>query len=100
MPGMYVQDSSFVPVGYEQITVTTSAAVGFTAGTLKEANFAVIKVNGSIRFRDDGVNPTTSVGFPWGTNDPVLVITLEDMSAFKMISTSGSHTAEVLYYIR
>lgn len=100
MPGMYVQDSSFVPVGYEQITVTTGAAIGFTAGTRKEANFAVIKVNGTIRFRDDGVDPTGSVGFPWGTNDPVLVITLEDMTKFKMISTSGSHVAEVLYYIR
>lgn len=100
MPGMYVQDSSFTPVGYEQITVTTGAAVGFTAGTRKEANFAVIKVNGTIRFRDDGVDPTGSIGFPWGTNDPVLIVTLEDMTKFKMISTSGSHTAEVLYYIR
>ena len=100
MAGMYVQDSPFYPVGYEQITLDAVTAKGFTTATLGDANFAVVKVQGNIRFRDDNTDPTAGVGMPWGVNDPILTVTLADMSKFKMISQSGAVVVDVLYYIR
>lgn len=100
MAGQYVQDAPFYPVGYEQITLDAVTAKGFTPATLGDANFAVLKTQGTFRFRDDGTDPTTAAGMPWGTNDPILTVTLSDMTKFKMISVSGSVVVDVLYYIR
>lgn len=53
---------SLVPKGYAQITVS-SAAVGLGA-IPSGAVFADITLNGPLRWRDDGSNPTASVGVP------------------------------------
>ncbi|MDD3644340.1 MAG: hypothetical protein PHR19_02310 [Bacteroidales bacterium] len=49
-------------LGYQQIT-DASSAVGLTVPT--GANFAMIVCEAqAVRWRDDGVNPTTTVGMP------------------------------------
>lgn len=102
MAGQYVQDAPYTSVGYEQIAVSDTVAVGFTAGVLGKANVAVLRPEAThnLRFRTDGVAPTSSVGFPWKHDDKELVITLENMSLFKMISQSGNISVNIHYYIR
>jgi len=52
-------------LGYQQIT-DASTAVGLTVPT--GANFAMIICEAqAVRWRDDGVNPTTTVGMPLST---------------------------------
>lgn len=50
----------WVPVGYQQLTPTSAAALTVPTG----ATFALLTAEvQAIRCRDDGTNPTTSVGF-------------------------------------
>jgi hypothetical protein len=82
--------------GYVQITDLT-VAVGISPPALTE--MAVINVTGgTINWRDDGVNPTASVGMALTTgsyfiyNGPYL--------AFRAIAVSGTPVLNVSYYTR
>ena len=83
--------SNNAPLGYQQIT--PSAATGFTIP--KGATVAVVVADtASIRWRDDGTNPTTAIGMslPVGT---YLAFTA-NLSAVKFISATG--VLNVSYY--
>jgi hypothetical protein len=55
-----VRDSVFEPKGYQQIT-DLSAAVGLTVPS--NARYALLKCTvQAVRWRDDGTNPTATVG--------------------------------------
>ncbi len=90
------------PLGYQQITTLTSA-VGLTLPTVPAHScltmgYAVIQAeSGDIRWRDDGTNPTGSVGMliPEGGE----LNYCGDFSALKLINSSGSTSiANVAYY--
>lgn len=91
-----MQNLKLVPLGFQQIAAADlAAAIGLTVPV--GANVALIQVDTApVRWRDDGTNPTTTVGMQiasagsleyWGT-----------LSAIKLIAASGSPIANVSYY--
>lgn len=84
--------------GYETITVSTSA-VGFTvpAGTL----LAVVMVEtDAIRYRDDGTDPTSSLGMPV-TSGGSLVVCPNQLSRIRFIRSGANDASlKVSYYGR
>lgn len=85
-----------IPKGYQQLTVADEA-IGLTVPA--GATRAVIKVIAQpVRFRNDGTNPTTTVGYPLVATE-VIELTSQGLSEAKFIrSTGSSATLEVLYY--
>lgn len=83
-----------VPLGYQQI-VGLAAATALTVPT--GATYAVIVTESqSVRFRDDGVDPTAAIGEPLLTGQ-----TLNyngSLSAVKFIQTAATATLNILYY--
>ena len=83
------------PLGYEQITSLTAAA-GLTVPT--GAALAIIRAStAAVRWRDDGVAPTTSVGMPMATTDAPFEYS-GNLSAIKFIAETGSPVLDVSYY--
>lgn len=82
------------PKGYQQITALGSAAaLTVPAG----AKIALIGIeNQPVRLRDDGTNPTASVGFKIAVGDSLQYT--GDLSNVKLIETTTSATVNVLYY--
>lgn len=96
-------DRLLKPVGYQQIT-SLSAATGLTIPSnatkdpAKAAKAAlIIAETQSVRWRDDGVDPTASVGMPLPTGAPGIFYT-GDLSAIKFIETTTSAKLNVTYY--
>lgn len=81
------------PAGHEQLTSITSA----TALTVPTgARVAVLQVEvAQARMRDDGTNPTTSVGMPIGAGETYDYV--GDLSKVKLIGSSGT-IVNVAYY--
>lgn len=89
-------------LGYQQIT-SLSSAVGLTVpqtdvnGLACRPSIAIITVEGAaVRWRDDDVNPTTSVGMPMAVG-----ATLQydgDMTKIKFIEQTASAKINVTYY--
>lgn len=83
------------PKGYQQIT-DCSTAVGLTIPA--RANLAIIQAQtNSVRYRDDGTDPTGTVGMVIAT-DTAITYTGK-LSAIKFINTiAGASTLNVSYY--
>lgn len=59
MADRFVADATITPVGYRQIT-SLGSAIGIQIG---DGRVALIQaLNQNVRWRDDGTDPTTSVG--------------------------------------
>jgi len=89
-------------LGYEQITNLTSA-VGLTVphrdvnGLSCKPTIAIIIAAGSpVRWRDDDVNPTASIGMP--LQDAVALQYDGDLTKIKFIETSPGTTLNISYY--
>ena len=82
------------PLGYQQVTGLSSAkALTPPAG----ANFAVINPETkSVRWRDDGTNPTGSVGMLIAADGEFTY--QGDLAAIKFIETAVSAVLNVSYY--
>lgn len=81
-------------LGYQQITSLASAAA-LTVPT--GATVALIQAESqSIRWRDDGTNPTTSVGMLLAAGESVFFT--GSLSAFRAIEVSASAKLNVSYY--
>jgi hypothetical protein len=84
------------PLGYEQLTVSNSA-VGLTVPA-KPVRMAVVVVeSNTIRFRDDGTNPTSTVGTPVVANVTILICG-RAVDTFKAIRVSGDAVLNIAYY--
>lgn len=84
------------PKGFQSLTVSTTAvALTVPAG----ASRAVVKVIAQpVRFRDDGTDPTSSVGYSKVANDEFELVG-PSMKDAKFIRSAGTDaTLEVLYY--
>lgn len=83
----------FVPVGYQQITVTTVQGLTVPKG----ATCAVIAVEAqAVRWRDDGVAPSATVGMPL-----LVGASLEyggTLSAIQFIAETPGGIINVSYY--
>ena len=86
--------SRFSPLGYEQIT-GLSAVKSLTVPS--GAVFAMIRADTqAVRWRDDGTNPTASVGVPLDADD---TLNYEgDLSAIRFIEQTASAVLDVTYY--
>ena len=89
-------------MGYQQIT-DLSSAVGLAVptqdkqGNLKQPTFALIVAETQgIRWRDDGTNPTASVGMPLAVGVPLQYD--GDLNGIKFIEQTASAKLNVSYY--
>ena len=91
-------------LGYQQIT-SLSSATGLTVptrdpatGTTMKANFALITAEAqALRWRDDGTDPTSSVGMPLAVG-----VTLQydgDLSKIKFIQQTAGGIVNISYYV-
>jgi hypothetical protein len=81
-------------LGYQQLTSLASAAA-LTVPT--GATVALIQAESqSIRWRDDGTNPTTSVGMVLAAGETVFFT--GSLSAFRAIEVSASAKLNISYY--
>lgn len=87
----------YTPVGPSQfgLAVTDALAVALTPPLT--ARYATIQVlDAAIRYRDDGTNPTTTVGMPIAQNEVFQYAgSLEDI---RFICQAGTAHLNVLYY--
>jgi hypothetical protein len=91
-PGGYVGD---VAIGYQQIT-SLSSAVGLTVPA--GASSAIIQAEAqSVRWRDDTVNPTSSVGMVIASGASI-TYTGGNLNTIKFIETTASAKLNVSFY--
>lgn len=90
------------PIGFEQITVS-STAIGCTASKINPgsgvagANYALFRCETSdVRWRDDGVDPTASVGYLLRTNEELVYD--GQLSKIKFIRATADATIDASYY--
>lgn len=82
------------PLGYQQLTsLAGSTALTVPAGAVEA--FIVCETQ-TVRWRDDGVAPTASVGMPLPVNAALPYV--GKLSAFRLIETTASATCNVSYY--
>lgn len=83
-----------IPVGYQQITDLT-AVITLTIPT--GATFAMVQAEGApVRWRDDGVAPTASVGMRLPANSEVRMDTM--LSGLKFIQEAAGAKLNISYY--
>lgn len=89
-------------LGYQQIT-SLSAATGLTvptndsSGNKQQPTFAlIIAETQGVRWRDDGTNPTASVGMPLAVGVPLQYD--GDLTKIKFIEQTASAKLNISYY--
>jgi len=91
-----VVDSNLVPLGYGQLTgVGTSTAVALPA-IPDGAYIALIVAEQNVEWRDDGLNPTSTVGMPLLANTPLPYN--GDLTKLRFVAQSGTAVINVSYY--
>jgi len=84
------------PLGYHQFT-NLSTVINLQAVIPSLATYAIISVeNSDIRWRDDGNNPTASVGFPFLSGQTMLFA--GNLSALKFIQQTTGAVLNVSFY--
>ncbi len=95
---MYVEHPKpYKPAGFQALVVDdTARALTVPSG----ARYAKIMVRDhAIRYRDDGTNPTGSVGMLAKVDTMIELTSREQLAGFKAIrDTSSSGNLEILYY--
>lgn len=93
-----------VAVGYQQLTVNGTAAKLTIPDVSVTSAIIIIESSTTaptiaIRYREDGVLPTASVGMPRSTGDLIEIETGENISRFSIIEAVGATTvANITYY--
>jgi hypothetical protein len=86
-----------IPAGFQALEVASAAAVSLTIPS--GSAYATIKaITSPIRYRDDGTDPTTAVGFSLAANDVFHLTSRKQLAAFKAIAVSATGGLEILYY--
>lgn len=83
------------PAGYQQIT-SLGSAVGFTSIPDGTRFVAIQPESQNIRWRDDGTNPTASVGMIVVAND--ILFYTGDFTTIKFIEVTASAKLNVTFY--
>jgi hypothetical protein len=85
------------PCGYQQINVTSLSSLAIPAACKSSATMAVITAEAqAVRYRDDGVAPTTTVGMPLAVGAQIQY--LGTISALQFIAQTSGGIVNVLYY--
>jgi hypothetical protein len=94
---------TLVPTGFEVVTVS-STAVGATVSKLTSATGRSISyiygyvATDAIRVRDDGENPTASVGQPVAAGERFEVCGVKAARQFRMIRVTGDAPVSLSFY--
>lgn len=90
------------PLAYAQLSVTSATSLAAASGgvaTPAGTTRVQLSVEGNgIRYRDDGTNPTSSVGMPVAAGGSVDYD--GDLSALRVVSQTGTATVNVVYYAK
>lgn len=91
-----VIDGQLKPLGYQQLTsIGTSAAKSMTVPT--GSILALVGVaDQAVRWRDDGTDPTSSVGFPVAASASFWYP--GDLDEFSVIAQTGTAKLDICYY--
>lgn len=90
----WTRDPPYSPLGYQQIT-SLSGAQSLTVPT--GAIYAIIVPEvASVRWRDDGTDPTSSVGMPLATG--ASMVFHGNLSVLKFIQQSAGAKLNIAYY--
>lgn len=82
------------PLGYQQLTsLAGSTTLTVPAGAIEAL---IVCETQTVRWRDDGVAPTASVGMPLTAN--VALPYVGNLAAFRVIQTTASATCNVSFY--
>ena len=85
------------PISYQQLTVSTSA-VGLTVPSGAQRAVVVVEAQ-PLRYRDDGTNPTASVGMLCVAATRFDIESREALLAFKAIRSGGTDSVlSISYY--
>lgn len=89
-------DARYTSLGYQQIaTATLASAVGLTVPA--GAKYALIQTETQgVRWRDDGTDPTASVGMPLAAGSDIWYC--GPLSAIKLIRQASGAILNVAYY--
>lgn len=83
-----------VPVGYQQLTITTSAQ---SLAVPSNANMAILILENDLaRWRSDGVSPTSTVGMPYTPLQTVQINNKDGLTTFKIIQDSNAIASPIL----
>lgn len=95
---MIQYDKPHKPAGFEKITLSSTATTsGLTIPD--DARYAKVKVlTQAIRYRDDGTEPTSIVGYSIAANGEFELISYEQLDAFKAAAQANGAVLEILYY--
>jgi len=90
------------PVAPTQQLTVSNTAVGLSVpsitGAGQQVRMAVVMVTGnSIRYRDDGTNPTASVGILIQPNTPIIVCQ-SSLAVIKFIRETSDAILDIAYY--
>lgn len=90
----HVTEGKLVPLGYQQITALSAAAsLTVPAG----ARLAICQATvAALRWRDDGTNPTASIGMLLSVNYEIVYT--GDLTTIKFIESAGGGILNVSYY--
>ena len=90
----YRYGHSFAPLGYEQFT---SVASPISLNPPQGARFAIIQaVNTTVRWRDDGTNPSSTTGMRIIADEEITY--RGDLDAIRLIEESTGGEIDVSYY--
>lgn len=88
----FVADAAVEPAGYAQISPSAVSGI-----SIANARLAFIQaLNQNIRMRDDGVDPTTTVGYRLHAGQSIWYI--GDVKALRMIEEVASAEVNVMAY--
>jgi len=89
-----IVDGNLRPAGYQQLT-SLNAATALTVPP--HARMALMRAAAQdVRWRDDGTDPTDSVGQPLAADESFWYT--GDLTTFRVIETTPSATLDVTYY--
>jgi hypothetical protein len=87
---------AYGPLGYQKITSLSSAtALTVPSGAVR---CLVIAETQAVRWRDDGTNPTSTVGMPLAVGVPYTFERLDVLPVLKFIEQTASAVLHISYY--
>lgn len=96
MPGT-VADARMTPCGYQQITSLSSAtALTIPTGVTGSVYALIQATTQNVRWRDDGTNPTASVGMQLLAGSDMWYV--GSLTALKFIEETASAKLNISYY--
>ena len=90
-----------VPQGYAQATVSTTAVALPSIPASCDRALIIMEAQGDCRWRDDGINPTSTVGMYMFAGQSLVIESQKSINNFRIIRQGNADvTLNVSYYSR